>query len=98
MAIDKKKGAALSKISDKGYDTEKKVMTIDLDVIDEEDLIKEITEIRGLKKAIRNHDVIKYLCNGIDPAQPKREVKHDADDDRSAGGRVYSEAHETESY
>ena len=50
MAIDRKKGAALSKISDRGYDTEKKIMAIDIDVIDEEDFTKEISEIRGLKK------------------------------------------------
>lgn len=75
MAIDKKKGAALSRISDKGYDTEKKVMTIDIDVIDDEDFTKEIREIRGLKKAIRNHDVIAYLCNGVDPAPAKKEMR-----------------------
>ena len=40
MAIDKKKAAALNKLSDKGFDTEKKVMAIDIDVIDEEDLKK----------------------------------------------------------
>lgn len=85
MAIDRKKGAALSKISDKGFDTEKKVMAIDIDVIDENDLTKEITEIRGLKKAIRNHDVIAYLCNGTDPVPVKKEAKKDADDDRNAG-------------
>ena len=85
MAIDKKKVAALSKISDKGFDTEKKVMAIDIDVIDENDLTKEITEIRGLKKAIKNHDVIAYLCNGTDPVPVKKEAKKDADDDRNAG-------------
>ena len=85
MAIDKKKAAALSKISDKGFDTEKKVMAIDIDVIDENDLTKEITEIRGLKKAIKNHDVIAYLCNGTDPMPVKKEAKKDADDDRNAG-------------
>ena len=85
MAIDKKKAAALSKISDKGFDTEKKVMAIDIDAIDENDLTKEITEIRGLKKAIRNHDVIAYLCNGTDPVPVKKEAKKDADDDRNAG-------------
>ena len=85
MAIDKKKAAALSKISDKGFDTEKKVMAIDIDVIDENDLAKEITEIRGLKKAIKNHDVIAYLCNGTDPVPVKKEAKKDADDDRNAG-------------
>ncbi len=85
MAIDKKKAAALSKISDKGFDTEKKIMAIDIDVIDENDLAKEITEIRGLKKAIKNHDVIAYLCNGTDPVPVKKEAKKDADDDRNAG-------------
>ena len=85
MAIDKKKAAALSKISDKGFDTEKKVVAIDIDVIDENDLTKEITEIRGLKKAIKNHDVIAYLCNGTDPVPVKKEAKKDADDDRNAG-------------
>jgi hypothetical protein len=85
MAIDKKKVAALSKISDKGFDTEKKVMAIDIDAIDENDLTKEITEIRGLKKAIRNHDVIAYLGNGTDPVPVKKEAKKDADDDRNAG-------------
>ena len=85
MAIDKKKGAALNKISDKGYDTEKKVMTIDIDVIDEEDFTRELSEIRGLKKAIRNHDVIGYLCNGTDPAPTKKEAKKNADADRKTG-------------
>jgi hypothetical protein len=85
MAIDKKKAAALSRISDKGFDTEKKVMAIDIDAIDENDLTKEITEIRGLKKAIKNHDVIAYLCNGTDPVPVKKEAKKDADDDRNAG-------------
>ena len=98
MAIDKKKAAALSKISDRGYDTEKKVMTIDLDVIDEEDFTKEISEIRGLKKAIRNHNVIAYLCNGTDPVPQKKEVRHSADDDRSAGNRIPAEAYEGTGY
>ena len=80
MAIDRKKGAALSKISDRGYDTEKKIMTIDIDVIDEEDLTREIGEIRGLKRAIKNHDVIGWLCNGEDPAPAKKEAKKNADD------------------
>ncbi len=85
MAIDKKKAAALSRISDKGFDTEKKVMAIDIDALDENDLTKETTEIRGLKKAIKNHDVIAYLCNGTDPVPVKKEAKKDADDDRNAG-------------
>ncbi len=98
MAIDKKKAAALSKISDKGYDTEKKEMTIDLDVIDEEDFTKEISEIRGLKKAIRNHNVIAYLCNGADPVPQKKEVKRNADDGRTEGDRVPTEAYEGAGY
>jgi hypothetical protein len=60
-------------------------MAIDIDAIDENDLAKEITEIRGLKKAIKNHDVIAYLCNGTDPMPVKKEAKKDADDDRNAG-------------
>lgn len=93
MAIDRKKGAALSKISDKGYDTEKKVMTIDIDVIDEEDLTKEITEIRGLKKAIRIRDVVGYLCNGTDPVPAKKEVRKNADGEGTAGTDNYSGQH-----
>ena len=45
MAIDRKKGAALSKISDRGYDTEKKIMAIDIDVIDEEDFTTTVRHI-----------------------------------------------------
>ena len=98
MAIDRKKGAALSKISDRGYDTEKKIMAIDIDVIDEEDFIKEISEIRGLKKAIRNHDVIGYLCNGVDPVPVKKEVRKNADDGRTAGNKVSAETYEGAGY
>ena len=48
---------------------------------------KEISEIRGLKKAIRNHDVIGYLCNGADPVPVKKEVRKNADDGRTAGNK-----------
>ena len=98
MAVDKKKAAALNKLSDKGFDTEKKIMTIDIDVIDEKDLSREISEIRGLKKAIKNHDVIAYLCNGTDPVPAKKEAKRNADDDRSTGTGVQTETYETGGY
>ena len=65
----------------------------------ENGLENELGNIIGLKKAIKaNHSELAWLLDGSDPKPDKKEEQTNADDGRTTGGRIYSEAHETESY
>jgi hypothetical protein len=64
----------------KGFDTEKKVNAIDMQVAFDNGLADEIGGILALQKAIKAHTVYAFLMDGSDSKPEKREAKHDRDD------------------
>ena len=71
MTTDKNKLKTLNKLTDEGFDTEKKITSIDMKVAYEHGLSGEIGVILELQEAIRDRKVIAYLCNAMDDAKPK---------------------------
>lgn len=71
MTADKNKLKTLNKLTDEGFDTEKKITSIDMKVAYEHGLSGEIGVILELQEAIRDRRVIAYLCNAMDDAKPK---------------------------
>ena len=71
MTADKSKLKVLNKLTDEGFDTEKKITSIDMKVAYEHGLSGEIGVILELQEAIRDRKVIAYLCNAMDDAKPK---------------------------
>ena len=74
MTTDKNKLKTLNKLTDEGFDTEKKITSIDMKVAYDHGLSGEIGEIGvilELQEAIRDRKVIAYLCNAMDDAKPK---------------------------
>ena len=71
MTADKNKLKTLNKLTDEGFDTEKKITSIDMKVAYEHGLSGEIGVILELQEAIRDRKVIAYLCNAMDDAKPK---------------------------
>ena len=88
--MDKTKMKLLDKLGKKGFDTEKKVNAIDMQVAFDNGLADEIgfdnglaDEIGGvlaLQKAIKTHNVYSFLMDGVDSKSEKKEAKHDRDD------------------
>ena len=99
MAIDKSKIKTLEKLKEKGFDTANKIRPLEMEEVFENGLENELGNIIGLKKAIKtNHSELAWLLDGSDPKPEKKEEQINADDVRTAGGRIYSEASEIESY
>ncbi|MGI6737021.1 MAG: hypothetical protein ACOX41_06905 [Anaerovoracaceae bacterium] len=71
MTTDKNKLKTLNKLTDEGFDTEKKITSIDMKVAYDHGLSGEIGVILELQEAIRDRKVIAYLCNAMDDAKPK---------------------------
>ena len=71
MTADKNKLKTLNKLTDEGFDTEKKITSIDMKVAYDHGLSGEIGVILELQEAIRDRKVIAYLCNAMDDAKPK---------------------------
>jgi hypothetical protein len=67
----------MDKLAAKGFDTEKKVMSLEMEIVHENGLDDEIGGTLDLKKAIRQHRLYAYLYNGKDPVPAKKEVKPD---------------------
>ena len=88
--MDKAKQKLLDKLGKKGFDTEKKVNAIDMQVAFDNGLADEIGGILALQKAIKTHTVYAFLMDGVDSKPEKKEAKHDRDD-RGSGN-------DTESY
>ena len=78
--MDKAKQKLLDKLGKKGFDTEKKVSTIDMQVAFDNGLADEIGGILSLQKAIKTHTVYAFLLGGVDSKPEKREAKHDRAD------------------
>lgn len=92
MTADKNKLKTLNKLTDEGFDTEKKITSIDMKVAYEHGLSGEIGVILELQEAIRDRKVIAYLCNAMDDAKPKPAKTNSSDstgkeDDRSEGNQ-----------
>ena len=79
MAADKSKLKTLNKLTDEGFDTEKKITSIDMKIAYDHGLSGEIGVILELQEAIRDRKVIAYLCNALDDAK-QRSVRNDASD------------------
>ena len=98
MTIDKSKIKTLEKLKEKGFDTANKIRPLEMEEVYENGLENELGNIIGLKKAIKaNHSELAWLLDGSDPKPEKKEEQINADDVRTAGGRIYSEASEIES-
>ena len=99
MAIDKSKIKTLEKLKEKGFDTANKIRPLEMEEVFENGLENELGNTIGLKKAIKaNHSELAWLLDGSDPKLEKKEEQINADDGRSSGGRIYSEASEIETY
>ena len=77
MAADKTILKTLNKLSDEGFDTEKKINSIDMKAAFEHGLADEIGGILKLQAAIKAHKQLAYLLGGTDE---KKEVMTDAAD------------------
>ena len=88
----------LDKLGKKGFDTEKKVNAIDMQVAYDNGLADELGGILALQKAIKSHSTYAFLMGGVDQKPEKKEVKRNADDGRTEGNRVPTEAYEGADY
>lgn len=90
----KAKKNLLEKLGKKGFDTEKKVNAIDMQVAYDNGLTDDLGGILALQKAIKSHSVYSFLMDGVDPAPVKKEARKNADDDRTARNRIPAETYE----
>jgi len=88
----------LDKLGKKGFDTEKKVNAIDMQVAYDNGLADELGGILALQKAIKSHSAYAFIMGGTDPKPEKKEVRRNADDDRTAKVGVFTETHENAGY
>ena len=77
--MDKAKQKLIDKLGKKGFDTEKKVNAIDMQVAFDNGLTDELGGILALQKAIKTHSVYAFLMDGVDAKPEKKEAKHDHD-------------------
>ena len=66
MALNKMRIRTLTRLSDKGFDTHKKILAIDMRAARDNGLEDDIGGIIDLQDAIRAHKEIEYLCEGSD--------------------------------
>ena len=88
MTADRNKLKTLNKLTDEGFDTEKKITSIDMKIAYDHGLSGEIGVILELQEAIRDRKVIAYLCNALDEVKPRAGKTNSSDsagkeDDRS---------------
>ena len=88
----------LDKLGKKGFDTEKKVNAIDMQVAFDNGLADELGGILALQKAIKSHSTYAFLMGGSDQKPEKKEVKRNADDGRTEGAGIRTETYENEGY
>lgn len=85
MAVNKVKLKTLNRLSDQGFDTQKKIMSIDMRAARDHGLSDDLGGIIDLQDAIRAHREIAYLCDGEDPKPRKEVVKNDRPEQSSPG-------------
>ena len=69
--MEKTKQKLIDKLGKKGFDTEKKVCAIDMQVAFDNGLADELGGILALQKAIKTHSVYAFLMDGVD-AKPEK--------------------------
>ena len=74
MAVDKQKLRSLNKLAEKGFDTGKKILDIDMVTIRDYGLVGEISFIIEIQEAIKG-DIIEFLMESKDK---KEEIKEDS--------------------
>ena len=72
MALNKMRTRTLTRLSDKGFDTHKKILAIDMRAARDNGLDDDISGILDLQDAIKAHREISYLCDGSDE-KPRKE-------------------------
>ena len=87
--MEKTKQRLIDKLGKKGFDTEKKVCAIDMQVAFDNGLADELGGILALQKAIKTHSVYAFLMDGVDAKPEKKEAaKHDHDRRTSDGNEA----------
>jgi len=76
MTINKMKLRTLTRLSDKGFDTHKKILAIDMRAARGHGLDDDIGGIIDLQDAIKAHREIAYLCDGSDAKPAQKEGHH----------------------
>ena len=76
MTINKMKLKTLTRLSDKGFDTHKKILAIDMRAARDQGLDDDIGGIIDLQDAIKAHREIAYLCDGSDTKPAQKEGQH----------------------
>ena len=74
----------MEKLEKKGFDTEKKVCAIDMQIAVDNGLAADSEGILALQKAIKTHSLYSFMTGGTDPKPEKKETRKNADD-RTAG-------------
>ena len=82
--MDKTKMKLMEKLEKKGFDTEKKVCAIDMQIAVDNGLAADSEGILALQKAIKTHSLYSFMTGGTDPKPEKKEARKNADD-RTAG-------------
>ena len=75
----------LEKLGKKGFDTEKKVNAIDMQVAYDNGLTDELGGILALQKAIKTHSVYSFIMDGTDLKPEKKEARNDRDGRNTEG-------------
>lgn len=96
--LDRSRLKTIEKLKERGFDTANKIRMLDGRLILKNGLTGEMANIFDLQDAIRaNHSELAWLMSGEDPKPGKKEAQSNADDCRSSGGSIYTEAYETSS-
>ena len=94
--LDRSRLKTIEKLKERGFDTANKIRMLDGRLILKNGLTGEMANIFDLQDAIRaNHSELAWLMSGEDPKPGKKEAQSNADDGRSSGGSIYTEAYET---
>ena len=87
--MEKAKQRLIDKLGKKGFDTEKKVSAIDLQMAVENGFTtEELGGILALQKAIKTHTVYSFFMDGVDAKPEKKEGRNDHDDRRTGNGEI----------
>ncbi|MBR4089264.1 MAG: hypothetical protein IKK28_00065, partial [Mogibacterium sp.] len=70
--MEKTKQRLIDQLGKKGFDTEKKVCAIDMQVAFDNGLADELGGILALQKAIKTHSVYAFLMDGVDTNRKRR--------------------------
>ena len=84
--MEKTKQKLIDKLGKKGFDTEKKVCAIDMQVAFDNGLTDELGGILALQKAIKTHSVYAFLMDGVDTKPEKKEAAKDNHDRKTGDG------------